>query len=1227
VELLEDRQAPAVLTVNSTADTASHTDPYLSLREAVAIVNSATLPTGLSDQILGQISGTLHSGGADTIGFDPTAVTGPIVLSGTQLELSLPGGTSEVTIDGGAGGVTVDGSNASRVLQVDVPARLTLAHLTVTHGRAPVSGNGGGILNSGTLTVSNSTLSANSAVGGEHGGGIYNASGELTVTESILSDNTGGVGGALFNASGTLTVTDSTLSGNSATGIDGGGIYVSAGTATVAGSTLDNNYAVDDGGGVANNGGAVTVTDSTLSDNFAMGYYGGGVYTANGTLAVIRSLLRGNASSLSGGGIGIGAGGTLTVTDSTLAANSAHSEGGGLYNQTGTLAVSGCTLSANSASGGGGIDNYQGTVTVTGSTLSANSTTPASGYGGGIDNSGTLTVSSSTLSGNSATTGGGIDGSAGTLVVSNSTLTANSAGSGGGGITIYNGTLVLLNTLVAGNRTTSNGQLAPDVYGPVASTSSNNLIGIGDPLLSGISDGVGGNLIGTAGCPIDPRLGPLADNGGPTLTHALLPDSPARGAGSPTNTPPTDQRGLPRVVGGEIDIGSFQTQDAVAGPRVVGSNPGGVADWPVDRVRLTFNHPIDPATFTPDQASLTGPAGPITLTAVTAVPSTNDQQFDLSFASQADPGDYALAASPAVLDVYGNPLDDPTPRLFTVVGAAGCTLTVNSTRDTAHDSDPYLTLREAIALVNSPTLPDDLSPEILAQISGPLHSGGADTIAFDLAAVTGPIVLGGTQLELSLLSCIARVAIDGGGVTVDRNNASRVLTVDSGAWVAVDDLTVLHGRVSGTGNGGGVLNAGTLLLTDSTISGCSAYGGGGIANTYGSLTVSSSTVSLNSAMSNGGGIDNTSGTLTVSNSTLSSNVAGFQWSGGGIDNVGGVVRVSSSTLYGNSAAGGGGIGSSGTLLLRNTIVAGDHASRGGPDIWGAVDGTSSYNLIGNSDYRLTGISNGVNHNRIGGPPFGLDPGLRPLGDYGVPTPTMPLLAGSSALDTGDPSLAGTLDQRGVARSGGVNVGAFQASAAYLVVSAPDTATAGVAFDVRVSAFDPYGQPAVGYTGTVSFSSADPHVATLPGDYTFTLADAGSHTFAGLTTLYTAGTWDVTATDAINNLSGSANVNVVAGSAVAFVVTGPTQAVAGTPFDVTVAAVDAFGNVASGYTGTITFGSDDPAAGLPADYAFQPADQGSQTFTLTLGTPGTRRVTVTDTLDPTLSGFLDVTVSA
>jgi hypothetical protein len=439
-------------------------------------------------------------------------------------------------------------------------------------------------------------------------------------------------------------------------------------------------------------------------------------------------------------------------------------------------------------------------------------------------------------------------------------------------------------------------------------------------------------------------------------------------------------------------------------------------------------------------------------------------------------------------------------------------------------------------------------------------------------------------------------------------------------------------------NGGGIANfsslgglrGGTLIVSNCTLAGNSAQSGGGIYTTYntdgGTQRVSNCSLSGNSA-EYGGGIYNggarvppgSSSGMMVSNSTLTGNSATAQ--GGGIYNAD-TLTVSSGILASNSAPAGGGVfvfsRTPTVTSLLNSIVA----QNGGSNIAGSVDGGSSYNLIGVGG--SGGLVDGVNHNLVGV----ADPGLGPVGNHGGSTPTMPLLPGSPAIDTGDPDQAGTPDQRGVVRSGGVNIGAFQASAASFVVSVPDTVTAGIPFDVTVSAIDGYSQPAVGYTGTITFSSADPHGATLPDDYTFTLADGGSHTFVGMTTLYTAGLRDVTVTDAANGLSGSADLNVVAGSAVAFRLIGPGRAVSGVPFDVTVVAVDAWGNTDTGYTGTIHFDSTDgdPGVVLPPDYTFGPGDAGRVTFSggVTLITAGDQTLTVTD-LDSGITGSTLVTL--
>jgi hypothetical protein len=529
------------------------------------------------------------------------------------------------------------------------------------------SATGGGLYaSSGSLDISHSSIFNNRATGGRggdgglyftgtgfvylggsggnaYGGGLYVNSGSLTVTSSSIASNqgTGGPGGqhgsdgaswaGAVYSNGTLTVSESTLSGNSAvtggngTHSGGGGIY-NTGTLAVTGSTLSGNSAAPDGGGISNYG-WLTVSDSTLSgnsasDNFGNGGSGGGGIYNQGTMTVTGSTLSGNSfngSYLGNGGGGIYNQGSMTVTGSTLSGNSyngsAYGSGGGIYN-TGTLAVSNSTLSSNSAgNAGGGISNG-GTLTVSNSTLSGNSTAFGSNeIGGGILNWRTLTVTGSTLSGNSAAyEGGGIFNLYGTLAVSNSNLSGNFARWGGG---IYNSTIlaqsltltnvtltanrsdydgggsyysggglyadtgelftapILHSTLIAGNFNHATGT-RDDVYGRLDPGGDYNLIGDGTGM-TGLSDGVNGNQVGRAAAPIDPLLGPLQDNGGPTWTHALLPGSPAIDAGNDAYATDWDQRGpgFPRISGPHIDIGAFEVQQGGGGSGADGGNIGG----------------------------------------------------------------------------------------------------------------------------------------------------------------------------------------------------------------------------------------------------------------------------------------------------------------------------------------------------------------------------------------------------------------------------------------------------------------------------------------------------------------------------------------------------------------------------------------------------------------------------------------------------------------------------
>jgi len=390
--------------------------------------------------------------------------------------------TAEIAIDGG-GLVTLSGGDTVRVFRVNDGATLDVRNLTLADGRTDGDW-GGGIVNSGTLTLTNCTLSGNSAFIG--GGGIANF-GTLTVINSTFSGNTAsreyaGGGGGIYNF-GTLTLRDCTLSGNSATS----------------------------GGGGLSNGGIATLTNCTLSDN----------------------------SASSGGGIGNS--GTLALTDCTLSGNSAGAWAGGITNA-GTATLTNCTLNGNSP--------------------------------GGISNFDTLTLANCTLSGNS----GGIANLFGTATVTNCTLSEN-------GRAILNagdrysecayGSVTLTNTIIESAGVTCEAEClgGPLVYlvrdrntMPAAVTAMQAGAGATGGIVestAGADSGYftdGGHNLQWPGTSCgetipsrDPLLDPagLKDNGGPTQTIALRPDSPATNTGDESicAAPPVnnlDQRGFVR---------------------------------------------------------------------------------------------------------------------------------------------------------------------------------------------------------------------------------------------------------------------------------------------------------------------------------------------------------------------------------------------------------------------------------------------------------------------------------------------------------------------------------------------------------------------------------------------------------------------------------------------------------------------------------------------------------
>ena len=298
--------------------------------------------------------------------------------------------------------------------------------------------------------------------------------------------------------------------------------------------------------------------------------FGGGIYN-HGTLHLTNVIVTGNES---GSGSGIFNGGTMTLTACNISGNRADAMGGGIFNG-GFMTVSDCVITGNVANTGAGLGNWADS-TMTRTTLSGNESRIIGGgihntnigtliidastisgnharYGGAIRNEGNLTLVNSTASENSANNGAGIQ-NWGNLKVGSSTLSGNHASEQGGGIQISHAALEatteIANTILAGNTASA----GPDCDG-ILDSMGNNLIG--DTGACVYTTG-SGDVLGTSSQPVDPRLAPLRDNGGPTQTQELLPGSPAIDSGGDGPEPESDQRGEPRRKGPARDIGAFE---------------------------------------------------------------------------------------------------------------------------------------------------------------------------------------------------------------------------------------------------------------------------------------------------------------------------------------------------------------------------------------------------------------------------------------------------------------------------------------------------------------------------------------------------------------------------------------------------------------------------------------------------------------------------------------------
>ncbi len=327
---------------------------------------------------------------------------------------------------------------------------------------------------------------------------------------------------------------------------------------TVEGLTLTNGLNTH-GGGIDVSG-YMTIRNSTITGNRSTEFGGGGIGSALGfgIVNLEGSTISGNDAAYYGGGVFIQAG-TLHVTDSTISGNTAQMFGGGIGMNSGRLFMSNSTIAGNTVPNGpgGGIEaRYMARVDVESSTFSGNFATT----GGGIGFTGAdLDLVNCTVSGNTAIDGGGIAirDTSGIHSLTNVTITGNVATGEGGGLLAsneyYGYAIQVRNSLITLNTNGSDPTTA-DTRGTFVSL-GHNLVSVGG---DGFIDGVNGDQVGTPGTPVNAFVLSLADNGGPTQTHAIAPFSPAIDAGDPLVFPTTDQRGLARPQGLASDIGAYE---------------------------------------------------------------------------------------------------------------------------------------------------------------------------------------------------------------------------------------------------------------------------------------------------------------------------------------------------------------------------------------------------------------------------------------------------------------------------------------------------------------------------------------------------------------------------------------------------------------------------------------------------------------------------------------------
>jgi hypothetical protein len=705
----------------------------------------------------------------------------------------------------------------------------------------------------------------------------------------------------------------------------------------------------------------------------------------------------GNTAARLGGGIA-NIGGGLVIERSTISGNRAGRTGGGLYNESG--------LNED-------LSPRTGVVNVTNSTVTGNSSATSGGQGtGGLRNEpgGVMNVVHSTIVGNSNDEffwAAGI---------------ANAAGPG---------TVTINGSIVANNLSGGPGFVV-DVGGSFSATSPNV---VRSTLYSTLeAGGTPPTVVGNTG------LAPLGDYGGPTQTMLPLPGSPAIDKMAPLT--PTDQRDMVRDLF-NAELGSVEViplAQALGSDALTSVNSSNSADtWFSQRDII---HEEFSAVYAAARSGAVGDnqssqmfaevTGPGRLTfwwkvSAEGGPTPDRLQFFLD--------DFVSPAR----SIDGDPRppeDIPWQQVTIDLGAGVHFLQWRYTKDASGTAGADAGFVDEVVFTPLGTAVLDATDGNLFSLRNIIATAPAgSTITIDpaLAGAVATLTTGQIVIDKNLTIDASALA---GGLTISGNDASRIFYIAPGRTVNLRRLTLSRGRPPAVGGGGGgsgggcLINAGTVSMTEVTLTGCTALSAGGGLSNYGTAVLTRSAVLGNQTGDSGGGIWNL-GTLTVANSTIAGNQAASPTSyvGGGIFNAG-TLFLRHSTISNNRATAqlgyGGGLvqyscATSPCATIENSIIAGNSAYLA-PDV--VVDFGSA--AISASGRNLVGIGDPGGASAVFplGPLVGnaaspVDAVLATLGDYGGPTPSMLPLDGSPAIDA---ALGGayvpTGDQRGQTRPQG-----------------------------------------------------------------------------------------------------------------------------------------------------------------------------------------------------------------